>query len=93
MIAVVKNMGRFHKWLDLESVIGHRPAQGVMEILAHLAYDTVREVSASNNTSQLHIHVHTCTCIYVHAHVYVCNVPKFVHACTNCTVVYETGDA
>ena len=42
--SVKNNMARFRKWLNLESVIGHTPAQDVMEVLGYLAYDTVREV-------------------------------------------------
>ena len=46
IIFAVKNLGRFRKWLDLDAALGgnNSPAHDVMEVLGHLAYDTVREV-------------------------------------------------
>ena len=44
ILSLDKNMGNFRKWLNLESAIGQKPAQSVMEVLGYLAYDTVREV-------------------------------------------------
>ena len=46
LLSPVRSMARFRKWLNLESVIGHKPAHNVMEVLGYLAYDTVREVSS-----------------------------------------------
>ena len=62
LYSAVKNLVRFRQWLNLESLMNHTLANDVIEILAYLAYDIVREVMTHTHT---HTHTYTYTLVLV----------------------------